>query len=113
VSNRKDGAVTDEQVIHPSADAPHHVGERFAAMWCRVGILQPVGDSLWLLRLDFREGSSCPTAEIAITQQGFHAGVKPKTIRGLRGAQRRASQESVTRWKAAGERGETFAPAAV
>jgi hypothetical protein len=65
--NRKDGAAAGEQAIHPAADAGHHVSERFPAMRGGVRIRQPVGDCLRRLRLDLREGSPRPAAEITIT----------------------------------------------
>src|SRR5215472_15296910 len=105
--NRKDGAASGEQAIHPSGDAGHHVSKRFPAVRGGVRILQPVSDCLRRLRLDLREGSTRPAAEITITQQWLRYGLEPKAFGCLRGAERRAAQDNVTRRKAA-EPGEAF-----
>ena len=65
------------------------------------------------LRLDLREGSPRPTAEIAIAQQWVDSGVERKAFGCLHGAERRAAQDNVIRRKATEERGETFSSARI
>ena len=57
--------------------------KRFAAMRRRGGIPQPSRDGLRLLRLDFLEGMSAPTAVIAVTQQRFDCRILSQRFGGL------------------------------
>ena len=79
----------------------------------RVRILEPVGDCLRRLGLDLGEGSPSPAADITITQQWLRSSVERKAFGRLRGAKRRAAQDSVTRRKAAEEPAETFSSARI